>query len=120
MEQSAQENKKVWHIVAQCSTSFIISFTFFYYDVYKLYSCYCLTFLPAKNRISKRSVFGTVQNPKSPSLEDLVQELRDLPRNVCVRRVNEVVARARAVKVHLALGALAAIKLCVGLVVDNG
>ena len=36
--------------------------------------------------------------------KDLVQELRDLPRNVCVRRVNEVVARARAVKVHLALG----------------
>ena len=29
---------------------------------------------------------------------------KDLPRNVCVRRVNEVVARARAVKVHLALG----------------
>lgn len=36
--------------------------------------------------------------------KDLVQELRDLPRNVCVRRVNEVVARARAVKVHMALG----------------
>ncbi|CAK9065079.1 unnamed protein product [Durusdinium trenchii] len=35
--------------------------------------------------------------------KDLVQELKDLPRNVCVRRVNEVVARARAVKVHLAL-----------------
>ena len=39
-----------------------------------------------------------------------MQELRDLPRNVCVRRVNEVVARARAVKVHLALGILAAQK----------
>jgi len=37
--------------------------------------------------------------------KDLVQELRDLPRNVCVRRVNEVVARARALKVHFALGA---------------
>ena len=36
--------------------------------------------------------------------KDLVQELTDLPRNVCVRRVNEVVARARAVKVHMALG----------------
>jgi len=35
--------------------------------------------------------------------KDLLQELRDLPRNVCVRRVNEIVARARAVKVHLAL-----------------
>ncbi|CAK0799156.1 unnamed protein product [Prorocentrum cordatum] len=37
--------------------------------------------------------------------KDLMQELHDLPRNVCVRRINEVVARARAVKVHLALGA---------------
>ena len=43
-----------------------------------------------------------------PKWQDLVQELRDLPRNVCVRRVNEVVARARAVKVHMALGAQAA------------
>ena len=39
--------------------------------------------------------------------KDLLQELRDLPRNVCVRRVNEIVARARAVKVHLALCYLA-------------
>lgn len=53
--------------------------------------------------------FGTVPALRFPS-EDLVQELRDLPRNVCVRRVNEVVARARAVKVHLALGILAAQK----------
>jgi len=35
--------------------------------------------------------------------KDLIQELRDLPRNVCVRRVNEVVARARMVKVHMAI-----------------
>merc|ERR1719198_321629 len=34
-----------------------------------------------------------------------MQELRDLPRSVCVRRINEVVARARAVKVQMALGA---------------
>lgn len=33
----------------------------------------------------------------------LMQELRDLPRNVSSRRVNEVVARARAIKVHLAV-----------------
>ena len=46
--------------------------------------------------------------PKKTTWQDLVQELRDLPRNVCVRRVNEVVARARAVKVHMALGAQAA------------
>eukprot|EP00931_Biecheleriopsis_adriatica_P048977 TRINITY_DN28315_c0_g1_i1.p1 TRINITY_DN28315_c0_g1~~TRINITY_DN28315_c0_g1_i1.p1 ORF type:complete len:504 (-),score=104.49 TRINITY_DN28315_c0_g1_i1:57-1568(-) len=43
--------------------------------------------------------------------KDLMQELRDLPRNVCVRRVNEVVARARAVKVHLALGCALRAKL---------
>jgi len=37
--------------------------------------------------------------------KDLMQELLDLPRSVCVQRINEVVQRARAVKVHMALGA---------------
>ena len=63
---------------------------------------------PKKKRISKTvCLLALFQHLRFPS-EDLVQELRDLPRNVCVRRVNEVVARARAVKVHLALGILAA------------
>lgn len=42
---------------------------------------------------------------------DLVQELRDLPRSVCVRRLSSFVARARAVRVHLALGACLRSKL---------
>ena len=64
---------------------------------------------PKKPDLQNGLSFGTVPALRFPS-EDLVQELRDLPRNVCVRRVNEVVARARAVKVHLALGILAAQK----------